>query len=232
MKGKHNIMNKRKLTMAASLLLLPALFAQQRFDARVRADFFAGFAGDNKALDRAMTAAEQTISRGDGATAEAMAWHGSGLLFQAGDKFAKADYQGGGEMWSKAVAEADEAGRREPDNPAVLIPRAAAWFAASRVSPPQMGKPILQKALADYEHVYDLQKVFFDRLGSHPRGELLFGLADGYARDGNPEKARFYFSKLAEVGAVSGHLEQAQQYLSGDKYAVKGVGCHGCHVEK
>jgi hypothetical protein len=222
----------RFVTVAAGVILAPALIFGQNFDPRIRADFFAGFAGDAKAMERGLAAAEDLIHSDSTVAAEALSWHGSGLLAQAGAKFGRGDYQAGGELWGKAVAEMDEAGKRQPDNPAVLIPSAAAMFAASRFSPPQMGKPILQKALADYEHVFDLQKGFFDRLSGHMRGELLFGLADGYSRDGNAEKARFYFEKLAAVGAESGHLEQAQLYLKGEKYTVNGIGCVGCHVGK
>jgi len=233
MKGTLYMRHKttHQFLTAAAGFLLPALVFGQSFDPRIRADFFAGFNGDAKAMERGLSAAEEIIRGGSPLAAEALAWHGSGLLSQAGEKFAHNDFEAGGALWEKALAEMDEAGKRQPDNPAVLIPRAATWFAASRLSPPTMGKPILKKALADYEHVYDLQRVFFDRLDGHMRGELLFGLADGYARDGNQEKARFYFEKLAAVGTESGHLEQAQHYLNGEKYTVTGVGCVGCHVK-
>ena len=103
--------------------------------------------------------------------------------------------------------------------------------AASRNRLPN-GAPILKKAFADYEHVYQLQPAIFDRLGTHPRSELLFGLADGYARDGNAEKARLYFTKLAALGPQSGHQQQADLYLKGEKYTVTGIGCAGCHTGK
>ena len=124
----------------------------------------------------------------------------------------------------------DQAGKLEPDSPFVLIPRAAVWFAASRQAPPDRATPILEKAIADYEHVYELQKAYFDTLSVHMRSELLFGLADGNARDKNPAKAKIYFEKLAAIGPSSGHFEQAQQFLAGDKYVVKGIGCIGCHT--
>jgi hypothetical protein len=49
---------------------------------------------------------------------------------------------------------------------------------------------------------------------------------------GNAEKARAYFEKLAAIGPESGHLEQATQYLDGQKYTVRGAGCAGCHTGK
>jgi tetratricopeptide (TPR) repeat protein len=216
----------------ATLLIPAAIFAAGHFDDKVRNDFFAGFAGDQTAFERAMAASEDAIANDPKFAAEAKAWHGAGLLLLSGRKFQQGDAAAGGQLWTQAINQMDEAGQMEPDNPAVLIPRAAAWFTASRSAPPEMGAPLLKKALADYEHVYDLQKAYFDKLGIHPRSELLFGLADGYARDGNPEKARFYFEKLTALGPQSGHQQQANLYLKGEKYSVPGIGCAGCHTGK
>jgi len=223
---------KRFFHASTLLCSAAAILTAAHFDDKVRNDYFAGIAGDKAALERAMAASEDAITNDPSVAAEAKSWHGTGLLVLSGQKFQQGDAAAGGELWARAIREMDEAGRMEPDNPAVLIPRAAAWFAASRTTPPEMGGPILKKALADYEHVFDIQKAYFDRLGVHPRSELLFGLADGYARDGNPEKARFYFEKLAALGPQSGHQQQADLYLKGEKYSVTGVGCAGCHVRQ
>jgi len=227
-------MKLTKLVVSGLLLAvsgnLPA--AEAHFDDQVRGDFFAGFAGDRQAIDRAMESAEKAIATEPKMAAEAMSWHGAGLLTLSGRDFAQGDLAGAVELWERAVAEMDEAGKREPDNPAVLIPRAAAWFAASRTAPPEMGQPLLEKALADYEHVYDMQKAYFDKLNIHMRSELLFGLSDGWAREGDTAKARAWFEKLAALGPESGHHDQALLYLSGEKYSVKGIGCAGCHTAR
>lgn len=228
-RGQPNMLSKSIIAAAFSVVVLSAA---GHFDDKVRNDFFAGLAGDQAALQRAMAASEDAIANDPHFAAEAKSWHGAGLLFMSGQKFQQGDTAAGADLWARANKEMDEAGQMEPDNPAVLIPRAAAWFAASRNTPPEMGAPILKKALADYEHVYQLQAPIFDRLGTHPRSELLFGLADGYARDGNAEKARFYFTKLAALGPQSGHQQQAELYLKGEKYTVTGIGCAGCHTGK
>jgi hypothetical protein len=44
--------------IAATLLVTRVLFAQERFDQLVRQDFFAGFAGNQEAFDRAMKVTE------------------------------------------------------------------------------------------------------------------------------------------------------------------------------
>ena len=226
------MLTKKLIVITLSAAALAQTLGAGRIDEKVRNDFFAGFAGDNPALERGMRLSGDAIALDPNGSAEALAWHGGGLLFLAGLKFQQGDIAAGGELWGKGSAEMEKAGVMEPDNPAVLIPRAAVWFAASRTAPPQMSKPILAKAIADYEHVYDLQKSYFDSLSVHMRGELLFGLADGHARNGNDAKARIYFEKLAAAGPATGHLEQAKLYLNGEKYTVEGIGCHGCHTAK
>jgi hypothetical protein len=223
---------KRMMAIVFSVATVATSLSAARFDDKVRNDFFAGFAGDRAALDRGIAMSEQAIAADPSGSAEALAWHGSGVFFLAGLKFQQGDVPGGMELWTKGMAEMEKAGVMAPDSPGVLIPRASAWFAASRATPPDVAKPILAKALADYEHVYELQKARFDTMGIHPRSELLFGLADGYFRSGDAAKARVYFEKLAALGAESGHLEQAKLFLAGDKYTVRGTGCVGCHVAK
>jgi hypothetical protein len=145
---------KRMIAIVFSVATLATSLSAARFDEKVRNDFFAGFAGDRAALDRGMATSEQAIATDPSGSAEALAWHGSGLIFLSGLKFQQGDMPGGMEMWTTGMAEMEKAGELEPDNVGVLIPRAASWFAASRATPPEIAKPILAKALADYEHVY------------------------------------------------------------------------------
>ena len=228
--GGNTMLNNRYIIAAALLLSAPSFVCAAKFDDKVRNDFFAGFAGDKAAFDRGMKAAEQAIAESPNDSAEALAWHGAGLLSLAGPKFAQGDFANGVQLWTKANEEMAKAGEQEPHNPGVLIPRAAAWFAASRATPPEMGAPVLAKAIADYETVYEMQKAYFDKLDIHMRSELLFGLADGNARRGDNAKAREWFEKLATLGVKSGHQEQAELFLKGEKYAVTGIGCVGCHT--
>src|SRR5215469_13356050 len=74
--------------------------AQERFDLKVRQDFFAGFAGNQDALDRGMKACEDTLATNP-KNAEAMVWHGSGVLFEAGKYFQSGDQQKGMEFWTR-----------------------------------------------------------------------------------------------------------------------------------
>jgi tetratricopeptide (TPR) repeat protein len=203
--------------------------AQQRFDMAVRADFFAGFGGDAARLARGMEVCERTLADNP-KHAEAMVWHGSGLTFQAGMAFQKGDVKTGGELWGRGQAEMDAAVALEPENVAVLIPRGALLLQATMNMPAEVGRPLLEKAVGDYEKVLAIQTAYFSTLGDHPKGELLFGLAEGYSRLGQAEKARLYFDRLMKDAASSGHAPQAKEWLaSGTLPKATGLGCVGCH---
>src|SRR5258706_13442887 len=64
--------------------------ASQRFDYLVRADFFAGAAGDEARLAHVMDVCEQALAQNPN-HAEAHVWHGAGLLVRAGRAFRHGD---------------------------------------------------------------------------------------------------------------------------------------------
>ena len=200
-----------------------------RFDMQVRTDFFAGFAGDQTRMTRAMEVCERALAENPN-HAEALVWHGSGLTFQAGMAFRKGDTQTGMDMFARGTKEMDDAVALEPDNVGVRIPRGAVLLQATRNMPPPMAKPLLEKALSDYERTLEIQSSYFKTLGDHPKGELLFGLAEGYSRLGQPDKARAYFERLTQDAPNSGQTPKAKQWLeTGTLPASTGLGCVGCH---
>src|SRR5579872_3925895 len=97
----------RKL-FALGLALAGVLASQDRFDLKVRNYFFAGFAGDKAALEKGMQMCEEALAA-DPKNAQALVWHGSGLLFQAGPAFQAGDQQRGGQLWARGVKEMDQA---------------------------------------------------------------------------------------------------------------------------
>lgn len=203
--------------------------ADQRFDTIVRADFFAGFAGDAGRLEKGMAACERSLADNP-AHAEALVWHGSGLGYLAGRAFQSGDAQHGGELWARALDEMDRAVALEPDNIGVLIPRGAMLLQATRHMPAEAARPLLERAVGDYERVLALQAAYFDTIGDHPKGELLFGLAEGSSRLGRQEKARMYFDRLIEDAPGSGHAPTATDFLAtGTLPPIQGLGCVGCH---
>jgi len=203
--------------------------AAQRFDMAVRGDFFAGYAGDEARLQKGMDACEKALADNP-KHAEALVWHGSGLAFKAGMAFQKGDMKTGGELWQRGMEEMNTAVTLEPDNVGVRIPRGALLLAASQNMQPGMAKPLVETAIGDYEHVLELQASYFNTLGDHPKGELLFGLAEGYSRLGQQDKARQYFERLVHDAPASGQAPRAKQWLAdGTLPKVQGVGCVGCH---
>jgi tetratricopeptide (TPR) repeat protein len=144
--------------------------------------------------------------------------------------FRKGDMKTGGELWERGTEAMDKAVALEPDNVGVRIPRGAMLLQATRNMPPEIGRPLIEKAVGDYEHVLALQSAYFATLGDHPKGELLFGLAEGYSRLGNTEKARGYFERLMADAPSSGQAPKAKMWLTtGAIPKSEGLGCVGCH---
>ena len=201
----------------------------QRFDFAVRADFFAGFQGDTARFERAMARCDQELSNNPD-HAEALVWRGGGFMFLAGQSFQRGDVQKGMELWQRGMNEMNRAVSLAPNDVAVRIPRGATLFEVSRQAPPAQGAPLLQLALDDYEHTLQLQEKagYFATLSSHAKGELLFGLADGWARAGDQQKARDYFTRLTREAAESGRSKYASAWLDGKPPASPGT-CTGCH---
>ena len=200
-----------------------------RFDYAVRADFFAGFAGDAGRLTRGMETCERVLASNP-QHAEALVWHGSGLVFGAGKAFSAGDGARRRELWDRGLKEMNDAAALAPENVGVLIPQGATLFQASNFMPGPIGNALVAQAIGNYEKVLAIQAPYFETLGDHPRGELLFGLAEGYARLGQPDKARVYFERIVKDVPKSGQAPRAQSWLdTGSIPKVQGVGCVGCH---
>jgi tetratricopeptide (TPR) repeat protein len=205
---------------------------RERFDFLVRSDFFAGFAGDQAALERGMRVCEETLVQKPN-HAEALVWHGGGLMFIAGQAFQKADFRKGAELWDRGLKEMDRAVELEPNNVGVLIPLGAALLQASRfIQDKASQRSLLEKGVGDYENVLELQKAYFNKLSSHSRGELLFGLAEGSVRLGNTDKARAYFLRIVNECKDSIREKQANVWLEkGVLPPIDAMSCSGCHTK-
>lgn len=204
--------------------------AAARFDLEVRADFFAGFAGNAERLTRGMARAEAALAATPD-DAEALVWHGGGLVFLAGQAFQNGDTAAGMERFGRGLGEMNKAVALAPDRVAVRTPRGATLLEATRSMPPAQAEPLLRLAIGDYERVLALQTPTFASLGGHPRGELLFGLADGYARLGDPAKARLYFDRMTKEGSPSPRREYAAAWLDGAA-PLRVPACGPCHQGK
>lgn len=218
------------LGFTAGLLLtwMPAHGAE-RFDYQVRNLFFAGFTGDTESLAKGMKICEEILAQ-DPAHAEALVWHGSGLFYQSGEAFRK-KAPNAMELYGQGIAEMKRAVELAPKNVGVRVPRGAVLLTAARFMPPQQGKALMLDGIADFETSLEIQKDQFAKLGTHPRGELLFGLADTHSRVGNTDKAQMYFDRiLAELPNTAYAKRAALWNETKQPLPPNQAGCIGCHV--
>lgn len=211
---------------ASALLSAPA----ERFDHIVRNNFFAGFAGNRQALEQAMKVSEEVI-QSNPSHAEALVWHGAGLYYLAGGAFQKGEIARGMELYQRAFAEMDKAVQLAPDNVGVRIPRGASLLAAA-VSQPldDRVRREIGLALEDYEHVFQLQRNSLDKLGEHPLGQLLLGLADGYSQLGDAAKAGKYFEMIEQKLPGTEYARRAASWKQNGMLSRAERQCAGCHA--
>ncbi|HJX85000.1 MAG TPA: hypothetical protein VJ723_11705, partial [Candidatus Angelobacter sp.] len=74
---------KKLILSCIVLAAVIAVLAQERFDLKVRNYFFAGFLGNDAALEKGMKICEAALAANP-KDAEAMVWHGSGVYFRSG----------------------------------------------------------------------------------------------------------------------------------------------------
>ena len=218
----------------AAIVLISAsgfLMSQERFDFKVRNYFFAGFTGDTASLEKGMKICEDVLAA-DPKNAQALVWHGSGVFFQAGQAFQKGDSQNGMELWQRGLKEMADAVAMDPDAPGVVIPRGAVLLTASHYVPAEMARQLIQTGVQDFEKAYQLQGPDLTKLGAHPRGELMIGLADAYSRLGNQEKAEQWFERIQKEMPGTPYANSAATWLETKTLAPAQAGCLGCHTGK
>jgi tetratricopeptide (TPR) repeat protein len=200
----------------------------EHLERRVRADFFAGLAGDQAAFTRAMKVCDDLIAaRPD--DAEALVWRGAGRLFEASVAFRAGDRATGSTQWERGLAEMDRAVSLAPDEVGVRIPRGATLLGtAPHLPDPRMARPLYERAAADYEATLRLQEHTLEDHSLHAREELLFGLADVEARLGDAPQARLYFERLLRDCPDSALVPYARAWLAGAPPDARPP-CAGCH---
>ena len=222
------------LLVVTGLLLTgaPARSDPQRFDMLVRDDFFAGMMGDTARLDRGMKLCEDILAVRP-KDADALVWHGGGLLSRASHAYARGDSALGDRLWARGLEEMDLAVAYAPDSLGVRIGRAATLIGLAQAGwdPSDAGgRRLLKSALLDYERVYERQKPVFSRLPVHSRGELLFGLASGWSILGERRRARDYLSLIVRECKGTRYEREARALLALRPLPVVQHDCFGCHA--
>ena len=218
------------LAVLATVLLAAPAAAQQpeRFDETVRELFFAGFAGNEDALERGMAICEETLEVNPDYP-PALVWQAAGWQFQSGMAFAKGDWGTGMTLFDESVAQFDRAVSLAPDDVQVLIPRATALQASARYiayAPTRLA--LLETVVGDYRKVLELQAPYFGALSVHSRGELLGGLADALWRLERREEAKVYLNRMIAELLESPYALMAQRQLDRPDTNAQ-LTCLGCH---
>lgn len=208
--------------------------SQERFDMLVRDDFFAGMMGDAVRLDRGMKYCEDVLAQNP-RHAEALVWHGGGLLARAAQAYTRGDGELGGKLWHRGLAEMNDAVALAPDDIGVKIGRSATLIGLAQSgwdASDAQANALLKSALADYELVYERQRPVFAKLSSHSRGELLFGLASGWSILGAPMKATAYLHLIVKECHDTPYEAEARRWLQRGPRSVVQHDCIGCHVSR
>ena len=203
-----------------------------RFDMVVRDDFFAGMMGDTVRLERGMMVCEEVLA-GDPKNAEALVWHGGGLIARGQRAYTAGDPALGDRLWSAGIDEMNKAVTFEPENMGVKIGRAATLIglAQSGWDPSDIrSRALLRSAVLNYEKVLRWHGPLFDRASAHSRGELLFGLASGWSILRNQKKTRAYLSLILRKCKNTNYESEARRWLNKKFPVVVQHDCTGCHI--
>jgi tetratricopeptide (TPR) repeat protein len=202
-----------------------------RFDYEVREDMFRGFfAGDKAAFARAMALCEARLAENP-EHAQALVWHGTGLLIQAGEALRAGDRDRAMALDQQAVTEMARAVALRPSDVAVLIPRGAALLgAAMRIQDVERARPYVETAVGDFEKAMALQQRQLASMPTHPKGELFAGLAEGWSRLGDAQKAQFYLTRIIADLPHTPYSAAAKARLDNPS-AMSRITCLGCHTK-
>jgi TolA-binding protein len=89
---------------------------------------------------------------------------------------------------------------------------------------------LIEKGLSDYEKAYSVQGPDLTHLGTHPRGELMIGMADAYARLGQVDKAQQWFERIQKDLPGTPYANSAATWIETKKLTPRQAGCLGCHT--
>jgi pentatricopeptide repeat protein len=223
-------MKIQKTTLAAvGILSAGVLLSQDRFDFKVRTYFFAGLVGDRASLEKGMKICEDILVN-DPKQPEALVWHGTGLITESREAFQRGDQKNGGELWQRGLDQMDQAAELAPNDLGVRIVRGAVLLVASQYLPEEAARPLIEKGLTDYEKAYSVQGPDLSRLGAHKSGELMIGLADGYARLGQTDKAEQWFQRIQKDLPETPYAKSATTWLLTRNLGPREAGCLSCHT--
>jgi tetratricopeptide (TPR) repeat protein len=229
----------KTLTISAIVMLLlgGVLSAQRRPELQAAGtDLLGALNGDMEKLNRGMQTLEALLAK-DPRDPEVKVLYGNGLFARSGEAIQKGDMQNAMKFWQSALNEMAQAVEIAPESLYVRARRGVALISASRSDsiPEPMARPLIQLAVGDFVKVLEIREreQTLSQRSIHQRGELLTGLADGWNRAGNPEKARGYFERITRDLKGTTYEQKARAWLE-DRPEAKSAeyfACTTCHVE-
>jgi len=223
------------ISMVAILALVTVSLAQRQDILRSAGqDMLAALNGDTARFERGMKKLEEYLA-GNPNDPEAKVLHGNGVMARSGEAFKTGDMANAAKLYQAGLDEMEQAVAAAPDNVFVRGRRGVVMITASRSTPPAMSKPLLETAVEDFGRVLQIRerdRTLADR-SIHQRGELLTGLADGWDRLGDKEKARSYFERITKDLKGTIYEQRANAWLENkpEAKAAEYFACTGCHVE-
>jgi hypothetical protein len=218
-----------------ALLLAGGLFAQEPEDIRtIGADMLGALNGDTETFERGMRSVEALLAKNP-TEPRLLVLHGTGVFARSGAAFQQGDVASAMKLWQASLAEMAQAVAMAPDSLFVRARRGVILISASREAPPAMARPLTTLAVEDFERVREIREKeqTLSLQSAHKRGELLTGLADGWNRLGDRDRARGYFERITRDLKGTIYEQRATAWLE-DKPEAKDAdyfSCSGCHVE-
>ncbi len=215
--------------LAALVLAFPAGAQEpERFDEKVRELFFAGFAGNEDALQRGMAMCEETLAD-DPDHPGALVWQASGWFYESSFAFAQGDMEAGMALYNKSVAQFDRAVALAPDSLETLIPRAAVYLStAPYVEHAPTRNELLETVVGDYTKVFKIRAPVFDSLTVHSRGELLGALAEALWLLERRDESKIYLNRIIAELPETPYALMAERQLDKPEERAQ-LTCLGCH---
>jgi hypothetical protein len=227
----------KALTLSVMVVLLPAggLLAQGLEEIRtVGADMLGALSGDMERFERGMRTLESLLATNPG-DPRLKVLHGTGVFARAGAAFQKGDVPNAMKLWQSSLDEMAQAVEMAPNDVFVRARRGVVLVSASRAMPEAMAAPLTRLAVEDFGRVLEIREKeqTLAQRSVHQRGELLTGLADGWNRLGDPDKARGYFERITRdlKGTVYGQKAQAWLEDTPEARTAEYFTCSGCHVD-
>jgi hypothetical protein len=150
-------------------------------------------------------------------------------MFLAGQAARQQDFATAGERARRGRAELDRADEIAPDSLSVMLVRAVVLNAsAPNVRDQAQARTMQQAAIAGFEKALAIQTPYLDRLSEHSRGELLAGLAEGWSRLGEAERARGYLERIVKELPNTRYQTRARAWLE-DGPQSGPLTCLTCH---